>query len=579
MWAVAIENRLSKEKQILEDLKGKVSKIYADMGGFIVKTTDQMNDFRKMMTPYVNYFFPADNDTSGDCFITDVVAPSKNELDGAIDRAVAIMAGDEKMNENVSHAIQDILGLEKSVDTILGLIDEIDIYSENMLIISTKYGEEGMALARISNEMGRMAGQVNGIGVKFRDYLEQLNAFRADFNSVRRRIDAISENYLTRMKLNLSTEFAEMISQLNSISTMVHGMFFSADEIEGSMKGLINNIQMEDVIRQKIDKILFYLDKMDDEIGKEEQCSIEDFGPVVLHVISDRLADLLTDVSSQHDEVHGCFTRLSKLLNAAHMRLNKNSEIEDDQQRNRMDEIYNRIENLKNEYVGYMEEIIANKKNLLGLCTSITDVLQEFEKLFNSISDIVTRFEALNMITRIELARHIQLSQTLGGALTSVMTLPVKMKRIVELSTSLYRGILNNMVDSVMQYSENFKLQEKVLADCIGSMKKVSVKLYESQKYYWDISQENGRYCRKVLAFNDENCRNIGLFEAKESIRDVMAGINAYSESEYGDYQFNVESIMRSLQQTAGLVSEDSVLAELSRELGAEKTKDHVIIF
>jgi hypothetical protein len=185
----------------------------------------------------------------------------------------------------------------------------------------------------------------------------------------------------------------------------------------------------------------------------------------------------------------------------------------------------------------------------------------------------------LNMITRIELARHIQLSQTLGGALTSVMTLPVKMKRIVELSTSLYRGILNNMVDSVMQYSENFKLQEKVLADCIGSMKKVSVKLYESQKYYWDISQENGRYCRKVLAFNDENCRNIGLFEAKESIRDVMAGINAYSESEYGDYQFNVESIMRSLQQTAGLVSEDSVLAALSRELGAEKTKDHVIIF
>jgi hypothetical protein len=345
------------------------------------------------------------------------------------------------------------------------------------------------------------------------------------------------------------------------------------------MNGLINNIQMEDVIRQKIDKILFYLDKMDDEIGNGEQCSIEDFGPVILHVISDRLTDLLTDVSSQHDEVHGCFTRLSKLLNAAHIRLNKNSEIEDDQQRNRMDEIYNRIENLKNEYVGYMEEIIANKKNLLGLCTSITDVLQEFEKLFNSISDIVTRFEALNMITRIELARHIQLSQTLGGALTSVMTLPVKMKRIVELSTSLYRGILNNMVDSVMQYSENFKLQEKVLADCIGSMKKVSVKLYESQKYYWDISQENGRYCRKVLAFNDENCRNIGLFEAKESIRDVMAGINAYSESEYGDYQFNVESIMRSLQQTAGLVSEDSVLAALSRELGAEKTKDHVIIF
>jgi uncharacterized protein YoxC len=575
MSGIAVENRLLKEKRILEDLKGKVSGIYADMGGFIVKSTDHMNDFRKMIAPYVNYFFPADTDMSGECFINDVVAPSKNELDGAIDRAAAIMAGDEKMNENVSRAIQDILGLKKSVDMILGLIDEIDIYSENMLIISTKYGDEGKALARISNEMGAMAGQVNGIGVKFRGYLQKLDTARNDFNSVRGKIDAISENYLTRMKLNLSIEFGEMTNQLNGISKQVHGMFFSADEIESSMKSLINNIQMEDVIRQKIDKILFYLDKIEDEPGKDGPSPVEDFGPIILHVVSERFTDLLGDVSSQHDEVHGCFRRLSKLLNAVDLRLNKKSEIEDERQRNRMDEIYNRIENLKNEYIGYMEEIIANKKNLLGLCASIIDVLHEFENLFKSISDVVQRFEAVNMITRIELARHTRLSRKLGGALTSVMSLPVKMKRIVEISSGLYRGILKNMVDSVTQYSENFKLQEKVLADCIGSMKKVSVKLYESQKYYWDISQENGRYCRKVLAFIDEHRKNIGLFEVMESIRDIMASINAYAESEYGDYQLDVES-MRRLRHAAG---GDSLAAELSREFGAERTKEHVIIF
>ncbi len=493
MSGVAVENRLFKEKQILENLKGKVSKIYADMGGFIVKSTHHMNDFRKMITPYVSYFFPADAAVSGECFVNDVVLPSKDELDGAIDRAAAIMAGDDTMNENVSRAIEDILGMKKSVDMILGLIDEIDIYSENMLIISTKYGDEGKALARISHEMGAMAGLVNGIGVKFRDYLQRLDIARADFSTVRGRIDAISENYLTRMKLNLSSEFGEMINQLNSISEQVHGMFSSADEIEGSMKSLINNIQMDDIIRQKIDKILFYLNKIDDEQRGEGARPMEDFGPIILHVISDRFTDLLSDVSGQNDEVHECFARLSRLLTAINLRLDKKDEIEEEAQRNRMDEIYKRIENLKNEYIAYMEEIIANKKNLLGLCESIIDILREFENLFSSISDIVQRFEALNMITRIELARHTQLSRKLGGALTSVMGLPARMKRIVELSSTLYRGILGNMVDSVTHYSENFRMQEKVLADCIGSMKKVSVKLYESQKYYWDISQENGR--------------------------------------------------------------------------------------
>src|SRR3990172_3516807 len=109
MSGAAVENRLPKEKQILETLQGTVSKIYADIGGFIVRSTDQMKAFRKMITPYVNYFFPLNHEASCDCFLTDVVAPSKNELDGAIDRAAAIMVGDEKMNENVSHAIEDVL--------------------------------------------------------------------------------------------------------------------------------------------------------------------------------------------------------------------------------------------------------------------------------------------------------------------------------------------------------------------------------------------------------------------------------------------------------------------------------------
>ena len=79
-----------------------------------------------------------------------------------------------------------------------------------------------------------------------------------------------------------------------------------------------------------------------------------------------------------------------------------------------------------------MEEIISGKKCLLGLCESFIVILNEFEGLFGGISDTVKRFEAMNMITRIELARNVQFTRSLGGALTSVMTLPEQMKRIVD---------------------------------------------------------------------------------------------------------------------------------------------------
>ncbi|MBN1495950.1 MAG: hypothetical protein JXA07_04220 [Spirochaetes bacterium] len=579
MTGVTTEIRLSSVTQTMQELRGRVSKIYEEMGGFIVTTTRHMGDFRKMITPYARYFYPADDDRSGESFVAEVVEPSRNDLDAAINRAVSIMAGDDVVNNDVSHAIEEVLGLKRSVDMILGLIDEIDIYSENMLIISTKYGDDGKALARISSEMGSMARAVNGIGVRFRDYLGKLEASREEFNAVRDRIDVIGENYLTTMKLNISVKFNDMINELVNISDQVNGILSSSDELEATMKNFVNNIQMEDVIRQKIEKILYYLDGIDAEADAEQDGPSENFGPAVMHVVAEQLSDLVRDISRQHEEIHGCCESLTVLLGDIQARINLDGDAAGEKDRNRMDAVYSRIEKLKNEYIDYMEEIIASKKKLLGLSASIIDVLNEFEKLFGGIADFIRKFDALNMVTRIELARHTVLSRKLGGALTSVMTLPEKMKRVVDESVCLYQIIRKNMEAAVGNYSGNFRLQEEVLAGCIGSMKKVSVKLYESQKYYRDISNEVGRSCRKVLAFNNENCNNIGLYEAGETLRDIMAVVHAYTEIEYGGSEIDVTAERRRLKQSAMRPGSHSLLAELYRDLGAEKTKDSVILF
>src|SRR5271157_401006 len=285
MSGVAIETGFSSERETLETLRGKVSGIYKEMGDFIVKTTEHMSSFRKMMAPYVNYFYPTATST-GECFISDVVQPSRREFDGAIDRSVMIMAGDEEMNDNISRAIGEVLRLEESIDMLLKLIDEIDIYSENMLIISTKYGVEGLSLARISNEMVSMAGLVNGIGAKFREYLNEMDTSREDFNGIRKKIEAIGENYLTKLKLDLSHEFPRMTRELDDVSTVVNNMLSSSDQVEASMRNFISNIQMEDVIRQKIDKIIYYFEELAKREGADEEIPLEDLDAIVLHVVS-----------------------------------------------------------------------------------------------------------------------------------------------------------------------------------------------------------------------------------------------------------------------------------------------------
>jgi hypothetical protein len=566
------------EIETMGAIKGKVSGIYEEMGDFIVKTTEHMNSFRKMMTPYVNYFYSMEA-ASGESFISDVVAPSRRELDEAIDRSVSIMAGDEGMNDNVSGAIGEVLRLEESIDMILRLIDEIDIYSENMLIISTKYGAEGLSLARISNEMVSMARLVNGIGAKFREYLNEMDTARVDFNDIRKKIEAIGENHLTRLKLDLSHEFPQMTRELDDVSAVVNNMLSSSDEVEGSMRNFISNIQMEDVIRQKIERILYYLEELKKRKDADEGTPFEELDAIVLHVVSDQLLRLDKDVSWQYDEIRGFCDRISLLLDDILSRFYGSGKDHVEEEQNRMDGIYARIEGFKDDYVRYMEEIIADKKRLLKLCTSIRDILELFEGLFGGIMDTVKKFEALNMITRIELARHAKLSRTLGGTLASVKTLPAQMKQIVSQSVVLYHGVYKNITDAVARYEESFSGQEAVLADCIESIKRVSVKLYESQKYYGDISREVGRYSWKVLDFIAGNGRMSGLFEIKESIRDIMAGINAYREAEFGGRGYDVENIRQWIQDTAMRMPAVPVVAALHSDFGSEKSKEQVIIF
>ncbi|MBN2158584.1 MAG: hypothetical protein JW807_04255 [Spirochaetes bacterium] len=567
---------LEHEKTALLELREGITKIYREMGNFIVKTTERMRDFRKMITPYVKYFYPSENGAQNDCFISEVVTPSRGELDRAIDAAVKIMTGDEKMNERVSGAIEAVLDLAKSVDTILELIDEIDLYAENMLIISTKYGEKGLSLARISNEVGAMAGMVNGIGGKFRDYLANLEVYRGEFNDIRRRIEVISENYLTRMKINLSMVFGEMVQELGGVSRNVNDMLTSSDEVEHSMKAFINSMQMEDVIRQKIERIVLFLDENeypDDPFMRQE------IGPVAVHLASERLGELEQSLFDQYREVEGLCDRTSSILGGMVSRFYSGAETEAEREQSRMDAIYRRIEQLKDEYIHHMEEIISGKENLLSLCESFTVILNEFEGLFNGIAETVKRFEALNMITRIELARHAKLSRTLGGALTSVMSLPVQMKRIVDHSMALYKEIRGNIMDAVNQYAENFKVQQDVLVDCIDSMKKVSVKLYESQKYYWDISQEIGRYCGHVLGFIDGEYKKDVLLEAGESARGISEGVKSYFKSAYGNIRPDLEGTWRRVRQASGDAPAGSVMAALGSELANGKTAKRVIIF
>ena len=250
------------EKKKLLFLKDALSSIFKGLGGSISSTVGEIESFKSNIGPYVKYFYPTENNCSEESFMKEVVIPSREQLDGAVDKAVDIMLRDGSIYEGVVRSIARTNELKSSVDIMIDTIESIEIHSINTMIISIKAGTDGEALAKISEEMRRLSAVVNNISEKFSGLLAQLTSISKEYNEIRERIEVILENNLTRMKLIIKMTFNEMIGELDNLSVDVNSLLEKFGPIVEHFESVMNDLQIEDIIRQDVEKVVFFIEEM-----------------------------------------------------------------------------------------------------------------------------------------------------------------------------------------------------------------------------------------------------------------------------------------------------------------------------
>ncbi len=488
-------------------LKENLSSVFEDMGSFMLSTSNQLESFLGIVEPYMRYFYPAENNPDYTCFLNDVVNPCRIEMDSALNRAVGIMEVDERITNEVSHAIERVLEIRDQFDRILSVIEVIEIYSVNTILVASKAGSEGFPLKKISEEMGKLSEKANRVSTNCRRLVDELDGAFGRFSTHRENIAILNENYLTRMKVQSNIVFNELIGDLNAQSVDVNDILGLASDIEGSIGQVMEWLQIEDIVRQDLEKVIY----IDEEVGDGNSegnlfSSIDDpgdrmrvFGLIAflknkkMRTIEENIAPLIAGTSE-------CCERVKGILNDFQGRFDDTKDVGDGSfERERFNGIYRKLEGMKNEFIGYIEKIIDGKRNLYDLSVLVLDIMNSVGRFFADLTGIAKRFETINILTRIELAKHIELKKTMGAALTDVRDLPSRMKSIIDNSAVLYREVHKAITSSIEDYHVSYKRQEESLRSCITSMERISDMLVESQRYYRDISEEIGGVCTRVL--------------------------------------------------------------------------------
>lgn len=584
---------LNIDKGRLSRFKDNLSSVFEEMGAFMLSTSEQMESFLRIMEPYVRYFYTAEINPDRACFLNEVVNPCRIEMGSAIDRAVRIMEGDEHTNDAVSHAIERVLEIQSNVDRILSVIEAIEIYAVNTTLVATKAGSEGFPLTKISQEMGKLSERANGVSTSCRRLVDELDGVFNRFAKLRESIGILNENYLTRMKVQSNLVFNSLIGDLNALSGDANGIVEFANDIEGSIGRVMEWLQIEDIVRQDLEKVIYLIEGVDNGDADGNLLSSiknpddrERVTDLVALLAKKKMRSIGENIKPLIDETGECCDRIKSILSSFLDRVYDTAGVdEDSSEGERFNRIYRKLEEMKNEFVGLIEEIIDGKRNLYGLSMEILDMVNSFDRFFTDLSGIAKRFETINILTRIELAKHVSLNRTLGVALTDVRDLPSRMKVIIENSAVLYREVSRNIRTSIDDYHQSYNRQEENLRSCIESMERVSVKLSESRRHYGDITTEIGILCTKILEYIDSDGERLaGLINIRDmvhsfSIKGEYPSVNEHIDSfEGGAYSKHVEILRHYLNGSLAGNYRNIVLNSLLSEVQGLKG-DRVLLF
>ena len=579
-----VEN-LSSDREGLYLLKENLSSVFEDMGSFMLSTSNQLESFLGVVAPYVRYFYPAEINPDCACFLNEVVNPSRKEMDLAMNRAVRIMEEDERIVNEVLHAIERVLEIRNHFDRILSVIEVIELYSVNTILVASKAGREGFPLTKISEVMGKLSERANGVSKNCRMLVDELEGAFSRFTKLRENIGILSENYLTRMMVQSNIVFNELIGDLNALSVDANNILGLTSDIEGSIERVMNWLQIEDIVRQDLEKVI-YLDEEVNDGGNAGNLldSIDNPGDreqvigLIAFLKNKKMRSIGENMKPLIDGTSECCDKIKGILNSFLERFYDTGYVNDGSfDGDRFNRIYRKLEEMKDEFIGYIEKIIEGRRALYEFSVRILDIVNSFERFFADLTGIAKRFETINILTRIELAKHVSLNRTLGAALTDVRNLPSKMKRLIENSTVLYRDVSKNIRMSIDDYHVSYKHQEESLLSCIKSMGRISDMLVESQRYYRDISDEIGGVCTRVLEHMENGEKRL------TEMANIMTIIH-HSSKEVGDNDDGISSgcidILR--HYLSGSVEGDyrsSVLNSLLSEAQGKAVDSGVVLF
>ena len=513
-------------EDILNQRASDIRKRFSEIRHGVNVIVKDIRSFLDELNPHIRYFFSDMNSSEG--FYFEVIVTSEKDMKDAMERAISNMNGDVSVHERSREALMKTMELKEGVGSIIELLEYIEIFSLNTMVISAKAGMAGQALSTISVEMARLSRLGSELSAEISGKMLSLEESINGFDRLKEKIEFMHENNLTRLTLSSSSVFTSLDRNIRGISGEVLGNYAMIEAVTESLKSVFEKFQYEDIVRQGFEKVLFARDcessDKDIVLSRTGEPDRETIKKMFGALSSFKLEDIVTDITTLFDELTKAFGEVIQSLDVFTGSLNAtvSRQSSADQNGSSIDAVNIKLVELKNNYESYVSDILSKKEEMLSYLLNAEKELDDFSRFFDQMLDISGKFKTIILLTHIEIARHQELNTLLSGALNDVRNIPIRINLVVDNIYARYESIRASIRDAIADYRKMLGEQKHILGKSIILMNTVISKMDDAQTRH--------------SAFVDGSAHNIsGLrdFIGKSLILADEAKLMAHGLSEY----------------------------------------------
>lgn len=454
--------------------------------------------------------------------------------------------------DSVETGIRSLSALEEIIDRIRSDSEEMELVSLNAMTVALKSGAAGRAFSVITDELKRLSGRTirhaDNLSMAGSLLLERLDALKLTLDE----LSAAQASFFDAAKRALEDGFVALDREVDDSASDLRELAESASRVRSPIADIMQEVQLQDIIRQSLDHVRLSLKAARPEAGPARSATsvaaalasaavggpadddisagfFEDISPdeerAFLVEISRLSASLLDDVSSQVRASLERFRAGIAGVNAVVASVDSSrSAIVAGRRSIERDDFRDRT-------LAYM----AAKEKAVLEASEISDSVRKLDERFKEMDAILARFKSIVTASRIETARNKALAivaNTVGGMMDLTERLAADVSSAGTVTRSFGKTFGAGMADYLFNASEGVE----TLKEEIASLEDEGKRIVESRQRLWETESEFKPFSDDFMLSIDEASGSVdridSLASELEGMRDAIVAQVAASVSE-----------------------------------------------